>query len=256
MSHVSCAPSSNRTDGFPVSGSSIIFSRWLAPQSFQVTHFAHHLVQPTSVMEEVIPPSFPGGPPGTLVLTPKPQLELAPDGPVHFMKCPVAVADPEIVELLRARRLPDTFSIPKLCTKLEPDPQRVQDGGHYCSITTSDTISCACREVSMQSLRFNLIITSSALDDNRQVTIQIPLSCLGISGEKGFYRQWFIADDAKNAVFSSIFDPGKAQQINAQIDVACAATPWKSVMTDVELTLNELGKLGFNQLADLAEQRG
>ena len=96
MSHVSCSPSSNRTDGFPVSGSPIIFSRWLAPQSFQVAHLAHHLVQPTSVMEEVIPPSFLGSPPGTLVLTPKPQLELAPDGPVHFMKCPVAVADPEI----------------------------------------------------------------------------------------------------------------------------------------------------------------
>jgi len=54
MSQVSCAPSSNRTDGFPVSGSPIIFSRWLAPQSFQVTDFAHHLVKPTSVMEEVI----------------------------------------------------------------------------------------------------------------------------------------------------------------------------------------------------------
>lgn len=56
----------------------------------------HHLVQPTSVMEEVIPPSFLGSPPGTLMLTPKPQLELAPDGPVRFMKCPVAVADPEV----------------------------------------------------------------------------------------------------------------------------------------------------------------
>src|ERR1700693_5302940 len=41
-----------------------------APQAFQVAHLAHHLVEPTSVMEKVIPPSFLGSPPGTLVLTP------------------------------------------------------------------------------------------------------------------------------------------------------------------------------------------
>src|SRR5580693_676172 len=47
-------------------------------------------------MEEVIPPSFLGSPPGALVLAPKPQLQLAPNGPVHLMECPITVADPEI----------------------------------------------------------------------------------------------------------------------------------------------------------------
>src|SRR5580704_16274035 len=47
-------------------------------------------------MEELIPPSFLGSPPGALVLAPKPQLQLAPNGPIHLMECPVAVADPEI----------------------------------------------------------------------------------------------------------------------------------------------------------------
>lgn len=96
MSLVSCTPSSNRTCGFPASGSPIIFFRRLAPQSFQVAHFPNHLVQPTSVVQEVIPPSFLGSPPGALVLTPKPKLHFAPNGPVHRMECPVAVADPEI----------------------------------------------------------------------------------------------------------------------------------------------------------------
>ena len=72
MSHVSCTPSSNRTCGFPASGSPIIFVRRLAPQSFQMAHLSHHAVQPTSVMKEVIPPSFLGSPPGALVLAPKP----------------------------------------------------------------------------------------------------------------------------------------------------------------------------------------
>ncbi len=44
MSHVSCAPSSNRTCGFPASGSPIIFFRRLAPQSFQVAHLSYHLI--------------------------------------------------------------------------------------------------------------------------------------------------------------------------------------------------------------------
>src|SRR5690349_12604632 len=96
MSHVSCTPSSNRTCGFPASGSPIIFFRRLAPQSVQVAHLTHHLVQPTSVMQEVIPPSFLGSSPGALVLAPEPQLQLAPNGPVHLMECPVAVANPEI----------------------------------------------------------------------------------------------------------------------------------------------------------------
>src|ERR1700680_4520335 len=47
-------------------------------------------------MEEVRPPSFLGSPPGALVLTPKPQLQLAPNGPVHLMECPITVADPKI----------------------------------------------------------------------------------------------------------------------------------------------------------------
>src|SRR5204863_5773297 len=47
-------------------------------------------------MQEVIPPSFLGSPPGALVLSSEPQLQLTPNGPVHLMECPVAVADPEI----------------------------------------------------------------------------------------------------------------------------------------------------------------
>ena len=96
LSHVSCAPSSNWTCGFPASSSPIIFVRRLAPQSFQMAHFTYHLIQPTSVMKEVIPPSFLGSPPGALLLTPKPQLQFAPNGPVHLMECPIAVANPEI----------------------------------------------------------------------------------------------------------------------------------------------------------------
>src|ERR1035437_139757 len=96
MAHVSCAPSSNRTCGFPASGSPIIFVRRRAPQPFQMAHLARHLVQPTPVVEKAIPPSFLGGPPGAPVLAPEPQLQLAPNGPVHLMECPVTVANPEI----------------------------------------------------------------------------------------------------------------------------------------------------------------
>src|ERR1700722_17268735 len=44
----------------------------------------------------MISPSFLGSPPGALVLAPKPQLQLAPNGPVHLMECPITVANPEI----------------------------------------------------------------------------------------------------------------------------------------------------------------
>jgi len=47
-------------------------------------------------MKKVISPSFLGSSPEALVLSPKPQLQLAPNGPVHLMECPVAVADPEV----------------------------------------------------------------------------------------------------------------------------------------------------------------
>ena len=70
--HVSCLPSSNRTCGFPASGSPIIFFRERAPQSFQMAHFAHHSVQPTSFMKKAISPSFLGSPPAALMLAPKP----------------------------------------------------------------------------------------------------------------------------------------------------------------------------------------
>jgi hypothetical protein len=93
---VSCILSSNRTCGFPASGSPIIFIRRLAPQPFQVAHSAYHSIQPTAFMKEAISPSFLGSPPGTLVLAAKPQLQLATNRPVHLMERPVAVADPEI----------------------------------------------------------------------------------------------------------------------------------------------------------------
>ena len=72
MSHVSCAPSSNWTCGFPASGSPTIFFRRRAPQAFQMAHLPYHSIQPAAVMKEVIPPSLLGSPPGALVLTPKP----------------------------------------------------------------------------------------------------------------------------------------------------------------------------------------
>ena len=68
----------------------------LAPQSFQMAHFAYHSVQPTSFMKKAISPSFLGSPPAALMLTPKPQLQLAPNSPVHLMECPVAVPHSEI----------------------------------------------------------------------------------------------------------------------------------------------------------------
>src|SRR5215469_13079103 len=61
-----------------------------------MTHLPYHSIQPTSFMKKVISPSFLGSSPGALVLSPKPQLQLAPNGPVHLMECPVAVADPKI----------------------------------------------------------------------------------------------------------------------------------------------------------------
>jgi DNA topoisomerase-1 len=42
LPHVSCIPSSNRTCGFPASGSPTIFFRSRAPQSVQVRYLPHH----------------------------------------------------------------------------------------------------------------------------------------------------------------------------------------------------------------------
>jgi hypothetical protein len=50
MSHVSCAPSSNWTCGFPASSSPAIFFRRHAPQAGQMAHPSYHLVQPTSLI--------------------------------------------------------------------------------------------------------------------------------------------------------------------------------------------------------------
>src|SRR5271157_4783364 len=72
LSHVSCTPSSNRTCGFPASGSPTIFSRRHAPQARQMAHPSHHLVQPTPFIQEPIVPALPSGPPTALMLASEP----------------------------------------------------------------------------------------------------------------------------------------------------------------------------------------
>ena len=70
--HVSCLPSSNRTCGFPASGSPIIFIRVHAPQSFQMAHLPDHAIQPTAFMKKIVVPPSPSRSPGTLMFAPKP----------------------------------------------------------------------------------------------------------------------------------------------------------------------------------------
>src|SRR5580704_7083277 len=53
LSHVSCAPSSNWTCGFPASSSPAIFFRRRAPQARQMAHPSYHLVQPTPFVQEL-----------------------------------------------------------------------------------------------------------------------------------------------------------------------------------------------------------
>src|SRR5580693_1419556 len=72
LSHVSCAPSSNWTCGFPASSSPAIFFRRHAPQTRQMAHPSYHLVQPTSLIQELVVPALPGGPPTALVLASEP----------------------------------------------------------------------------------------------------------------------------------------------------------------------------------------
>jgi hypothetical protein len=93
---VSCLPSSNRTCGFPASGSPIIFFQRRAPEPFQMTHPPYHAIQPTAFMKDMVVPPSSSRAPGTLMLTPEPQQQLAPNRPVHLVKRPVAVADPKV----------------------------------------------------------------------------------------------------------------------------------------------------------------
>ena len=72
LSHVSSAPSSNWTCGFPASSSPTIFIRRRAPQAGQMAHSAYHWVQPTPFIQELIVPALPGGPPDALVFASEP----------------------------------------------------------------------------------------------------------------------------------------------------------------------------------------
>ena len=72
LSHVSCAPSSNWTCGFPASSSPTIFFRRRAPQAGQVTHSPYHLVQPAAFVQELIVPALPSRPPTTLMFASEP----------------------------------------------------------------------------------------------------------------------------------------------------------------------------------------
>src|ERR1700733_6925976 len=96
MSHVSCTPSSNRTCGF----SRIRLSDHLHPAACAAIPPSGSPSPPSDTADighvGSDPPSFLGSPPGALVLAPKPHVQFAPNGPVHLMECPVAVADPEI----------------------------------------------------------------------------------------------------------------------------------------------------------------
>ena len=72
QSHVSCAPSSNWTCGFPASSSPTIFFRRRAPQTGQVTHSPYHLVQPAAFIQELIVPALPSRPPTALMFASEP----------------------------------------------------------------------------------------------------------------------------------------------------------------------------------------
>src|SRR5437667_10351364 len=72
LSHVSCAPSSNWTCGFPASSSPTIFFRRRAPQARQMAHSPYHLVQPTPFIQELVVPALPSGPPTALVFASEP----------------------------------------------------------------------------------------------------------------------------------------------------------------------------------------
>ena len=96
LSHVSCAPSSNWTCGFPASSSPAIFFRRRAPQARQRAHPSRHWVQPAPCIQELVVPALPGRPPTAVVFAPAPQWQLTQHGPVDRMEDPVAVAGPEI----------------------------------------------------------------------------------------------------------------------------------------------------------------
>ena len=72
LSHVSCAPSSNGTCGFPASSSPTTFFRRRAPQARQMAHSPYHLIQPTPFVQELIVPMLPSRPPTALVLASEP----------------------------------------------------------------------------------------------------------------------------------------------------------------------------------------
>jgi len=104
-------------------------------------------------------------------------------------------------------------------------------------------------------MRCNLIITSELYDDNRQVTISVPFSCIGGPPKEGLFRQWQKADDAYNTIFEAIGDdPEKLKLVREQVQDATARKPWKSVVRDIDLTDNQLTALGFGTLLKLRGQ--
>src|SRR5437764_6104343 len=72
LSHVSCAPSSNWTCGFPASSSPTIFFRRRAPQTRQIAHPPYHLIQPAAFIQELIVPALPSRPPTALMFASEP----------------------------------------------------------------------------------------------------------------------------------------------------------------------------------------
>jgi hypothetical protein len=101
-------------------------------------------------------------------------------------------------------------------------------------------------------VKCRLIITSHFFCNNCLVNIAIALDCVGGCDDEGYFKEWPIADEAKSAVTNAI-EPSKAKEINSYITKACAASPWRAVMTDVVLGLGELQALGFSPLAQMVE---
>ena len=66
------------------------------------------------------------------MLTPKPQMQLAPNGPVHLMECPVAVADSEIgtPPIQNRVQLLDHHADLPISTETTAPPREPADG--YC----------------------------------------------------------------------------------------------------------------------------
>jgi hypothetical protein len=103
-------------------------------------------------------------------------------------------------------------------------------------------------------VKCRLIVCSHLFCNNRLVNIAIPLDCVGGRPDEGHFKEWPTADAAKNAVTTAIA-PSRANEINSCITMASAASPWREVIDEIVLDLDELRALGFSPLARMAESK-